>query len=95
MSKDDKFPINYSEQENDDRNIECEETSGTYQTSDSMQKDIEFIYTKPCSQRKREDCDPIYVSITPTEVPVASGAVGLDCSRMFLFTLEVKYWLII
>jgi len=78
-----KYPINTNKEENDRRKIECKETSGTYVDPETMRKDIEFTYTKPCPDRKRENCDPIYVSITPTDVPVASGAVGFDCSRKF------------
>jgi hypothetical protein len=58
----------------------CQDTSGSYVPPGSSQKDVEFMFEKPCGKHgNRNGCKPIYVSFTPTEFNNLPGHGGLDC----------------
>lgn len=81
ISRKNRYPNGNNEA---DGNVDCETTSGNYVAVGQNTVDVEFrdgMLHKACGKHgKREDCDPIYISISTvrSETP---GSTGLDCSR--------------
>lgn len=72
--------------EDKDGRVRCKDTSGNYVVPGQSTVDVEFrdeLLHQPCGKKgEREDCDPIFVSITPIKFN-SPGEPGLDCSGRF------------
>jgi len=79
LARENKHPLQFHNGTDEEHNeIYCYETTGNYIPVGSYDKDVQFLVKKPCRGNKREDCHPLYLSVTPIS-GVNGGSTGLDC----------------